>query len=293
MIGRFLGRGSVPLSRLANLRALSPRERFFQVANALLVPVLAERLHVAHVVEFPKCGGSWVRNSILTYLGKTPNVNARLVSRDDVLHGHRLHRSFYRWPIIVVRDPRDTYASLFHHETTLNRVRDVPTVFDRHFRRTPGRDLRDEFADYLEVRLRGRFHPYFTYSDFVESWLDRPGICLVRYEDMLARPEAELSRILAFLGLAADPERVRAAVAENSFANQTRRLYGSERAPGQEDATKFLRKGVSGDWKNHFDERSCRIFWEVEGGALRRLGYAGDRGWIDDFVRERRGGNAA
>lgn len=285
MIGRILGRGSVPLSRLVDLRALTLRARGYQLVNAALVPIVGERLRVTHVVEFPKCGGSWVRNCVLTYLGLEPNVNSHIVRRNDVLHGHRLYRSFYNWPIIVVRDPRDTYVSLFHHETSLNRVRNVQSDFDRYFVRDPDRDVREDFADYLDARFSRRFHPWFTYAEFTRSWLDRQGILLVRYEDMLKDAEHQIVRILEFIGHPVDRERVRESVAENSFARQTRRLYGEARDPGQGDATKFLRKGVSGDWRNHFNARACERFWETEGEALRRLGYESDAGWIPAFLQ--------
>jgi len=284
MIGRALGRETASLKRLINLENIPLSQRGYQLANALIVPVLARPLGIAHVVEFPKCGGSWIRDSILSYTGGTKNVNERIVRRNDVLHGHRLFRRFYRWPIIVVRDPRDMYVSLYHHETSLKQRRERSLDIEKHFRRDPSRSLQDDFASYLEVRLTTRMHPWFYFSEFLDSWLNRPGICLVRYEDMLGDPEAELARIIRFLGHPVDLNRLALAVEENSFANQTRRRYGVARTQGDADNTKFLRRGVAGDWRNHFNRLSCDLIWKLEGSSLKRLGYEADRSWIGSFL---------
>ena len=46
----------------------------------------------------------------------------------------------------------------------------------------------------------------------------------------------------------------------------------------------FERKGIAGDWRNHFDPRSCELLERHEGESLRRLGYEADASWIERFV---------
>ena len=36
---------------------------------------------------------------------------------------------------------------------------------------------------------------------------------------------------------------------------------------------KFMRKGVIGDWKNHFDQEALDIFNELAGPMMENLGY--------------------
>ena len=46
------------------------------------------------------------------------------------------------------------------------------------------------------------------------------------------------------------------------------------RAAGEENAKSYLRKGVAGDWRNHFSDEAEAVFERHAGEALRRLGYA-------------------
>jgi hypothetical protein len=48
---------------------------------------------------------------------------------------------------------------------------------------------------------------------------------------------------------------------------------------GEEDITSFLRKGIEGDWKNHFSEAHKQKFKEIAGDLLIELGYERDYRW--------------
>ena len=89
----------------------------------------------------------------------------------------------------------------------------------------------------------------------------------VRYEDLLTRPHEELGRLFEFLGVACNRAGLEHIIEQKSFAKQ------SGRSPGDSDPTSFFRKGVAGDWRNHFTDRDVEIFDSVAGETLRRLGY--------------------
>jgi hypothetical protein len=261
--------------------------RAVQLANTALTPLLARPFRLTHVVEFPKCGGSWVRNMIRTYLGSDAYLGNRLIFPDAVIHTHRLYRRSYRKPIIVVRDPRDVYVSFYYHETRYEE-REKHQSISRYFQSDPRRPLREDFAAYLEAKLTKPSHPWFTYSEFVDSWLGRPGIFVVRYVDFLEDAESTLTQLLRFLGRPIDPGRLRHAIEVNRFERQTQERYGQARTPGEADDSKFLRKGIAGDWQNHFNRASCELLERFDGRILRRLGYEKDRSWIDRFLDEQR-----
>jgi hypothetical protein len=101
-----------------------------------------------------------------------------------------------------------------------------------------------------------------------------PNYTEVRYEDLLVRPNEEVKRLLGFLGVDTDERLVESCVSQASFEKLSR---GRER--GQEDPSSFYRKGVAGDWKNHFSEEDRRVFKEEAGELLIRLGYEKDGGW--------------
>jgi hypothetical protein len=96
----------------------------------------------------------------------------------------------------------------------------------------------------------------------------------VRYEDLLERPYEEVGRLLGFLGVDARGTLVERCVLSASFERLSK---GRER--GQEDPSSFYRKGIAGDWKNHFTEEDKRVFKEEAGELLIRLGYEEDLDW--------------
>jgi hypothetical protein len=95
----------------------------------------------------------------------------------------------------------------------------------------------------------------------------------VKYEELLANPQAELKRLVGFLGADVSDKTVRECVSAASFE----RLSGG-RKRGQEEAS-FFRKGVAGDWKNVFTEKNKQEFKAAAGELLVRMGYEKDDDW--------------
>jgi hypothetical protein len=268
-----------------NLVNVPIRRRAYQAANFAIAAAVGGPLGICHVVEFPKCGGSWISNIIRSYVGSSFNQGYRLIGRDEVIQKHVRYRPDLARVVVVVRDPRDMLVSAYHHETSFSdREKSLP--IERYFRKDPERPVAEDFAEYLEAKLLHVTHPRFFYSQFLDSWLGRPGVCVVRYEDFLEDGGSQLIRVVRFLERPVELARIRSAVSENSFENTTRRLYGVERSTGVQDNTRFVRKGVVGDWKNHFSERSCRLVETFEGSSLRRLRYERDGTWVDAFLKE-------
>jgi hypothetical protein len=80
---------------------------------------------------------------------------------------------------------------------------------------------------------------------------------------MKERPEAELGRLLSFLGLPSDERVVRGCVERADF----RTLAGRE--PGQEAAS-YYRKGIVGDWRNHLSHAAAARALEIGEAFLAR-----------------------
>lgn len=271
-------------SRVFN-RKVKLSQRAFQVGNAVLEATMSRPLNIVHVVEFPKCGGSWVRNMLRTYRSTELFTYDRLVGRDEVVLTHRLYKRRYAKPIVLVRDPRDLYVSFYHYDNSYE-YSDQNSVLFRHFKHDEARPIREDFYEYLHAKLLIKSHPWFFYSQFLDSWLSRPNVCVVRYEDCLLEPETQLIRMLRFLDDPIDLERVAETVADTSFQAITRKKYGDSRKAGEGDNSKFHRKGIAGDWKNHFNSDACRLLERVEGCSLRRLGYESDSRWVERFKEE-------
>ncbi|HED14499.1 MAG TPA: hypothetical protein ENI62_12740, partial [Gammaproteobacteria bacterium] len=226
---------------------VSLEHRAYQIANAFITRLLCKPLSLVHVVEYPKSGGSWIRNMIRSYQGSRLFTGEGLIHRGDTVLVHRLYASHYCRPIIVVRDPRDIYVSFYYYETQYEN-RGKSLEIDKYYKRDPDKSLREDFAAYLEKKLLYPTHPWFFFSKFLDSWLNRPYICVVRYEDCLSDAEAQLVRILRFIDQPVDLELVRSTVEAANFKNITREKYGVSRKPAEANNLKFHRKGVAGDW---------------------------------------------
>lgn len=97
------------------------------------------------------------------------------------------------------------------------------------------------------------------WTDHVKSWRnpelgDR--ILYITYEEMLQDLREVLGRILKFLGRELSAEALDRVVSHGTFKNmKTNKMSNYSLVPEDiMDSKKspFLRKGIAGDWKNHF-----------------------------------------
>ena len=92
---------------------------------------------------------------------------------------------------------------------------------------------------------------------------------VVRYEDLLNRPEVETKRLLEFLGAETVEETVRRCME-----------WMSPRRGREKGRDARNRKGVAYyDWRKAFTERDKRIFKEAAGDSLIAAGYEVDHNW--------------
>ena len=61
----------------------------------------------------------------------------------------------------------------------------------------------------------------------------------------------------------------------------------TKREAGKEDRNNFLRKGIAGDWKNHFNEEAANIFHHYAGETLIKLGYEINDDWAKTFNKNK------
>lgn len=100
-----------------------------------------------------------------------------------------------------------------------------------------------------------------------------PRFIQFRYEELLRDPSI-VRRALRMLRVDDSDAAVEVCVAAGKF----QKLSGG-RAPGQEDRGNFFRKGVAGDWRNHFRDEDKRVFKEEAGRTLIELGYESSENW--------------
>lgn len=176
----------------------------------------------------------------------------------------------------VVRATERPYAVLTRD------LRDICVSWSHYVRVTPAHPRHRELKDVPVPGVMAWFieHRLDDYIEWQLGWLrelgseaGRPGI-LVRYEELLADTPGQFDRILDHFGIDLVPE-VRASIVE---AQRFSRVTG--RQPGQEDAKSFNRKGIAGDWRNHFTPEHREAFERVARGRLVETGYELGEAWL-------------
>ncbi|AEH45602.1 sulfotransferase [Thermodesulfatator indicus DSM 15286] len=99
------------------------------------------------------------------------------------------------------------------------------------------------------------------------------GLFSISYEEMLNNNKAIAIKILNFLGLNYTNDILENMIHKSSFEFRTGRKRG------EANKKSFYRKGVSGDWRNHFSEKEKEIFKKIAGDLLIKLGYEKGYDW--------------
>jgi hypothetical protein len=229
------------------------------------------------VTEYPKSGGSWFSQMLSEYLDIPFPRNKMPKLECCVMHGHYLYFPTMKNVFVVLRDGRDLMVSYYYH-SYFKHERFNAGLVERMRRELPFPDydnIRKNLPQFIRYKFTTKRAPRFTWTEFVESWLNKDGVAFVKYENLLADPVKEFSRAMkAVYDHDLDLEKVKYVVAKYSFKNV------AKRDPGQENKRSFLRKGIRGDWKNHFTDEARKVFNSYAGDTLVKLGYEADSSWI-------------
>ncbi len=229
------------------------------------------------VNEYPKSGGSWVGEMLSDAL-KVPFPRNRLpVFKSSILQGHTLKSWNMHNVVIVWRDGRDLLVSqyyywLFKNERFNSRLVDRSRG-DLQF--TDYQDIKNNLPIFMKYIFDDKRSIDISWTDFVNKWADCERCVHVKYEDLRTQPFVELSRIVNELtGKTLEDDEIQNIIDAHSFERK------SKRKPGDENIHSFMRKGIIGDWKNHFTSKSRKLFDDYAGNALISLGYEEDHSWV-------------
>jgi lipopolysaccharide transport system ATP-binding protein len=258
----------------------APRSLFQGVLNRVRALVSPEPTPTVFHITHHKAGSQWI-NRIFHALAydrlvlperddaqfrKRPIQSGKIyptvyVTRDQ-FHHVAIPRNSRRF--VVIRDLRDTLVSGYF---SIKHSHDMDAEGDLRLRdRMSTASEEDGLLEILDSWLPAR-------AAVQESWLDGPDD-LIKYEDLLARDEEILARVLiGHCKLKVTPARLREVVRANSF--QAR----SGREPGAEDIHSHERKGIAGDWRNHFTPRVKAAFKARFAKLLIATGYERGSDW--------------
>lgn len=166
-------------------------------------------------------------------------------------------------PYFIFRDPRDVVVShVFYvtdmearhvHHQYYSSLPDFDARLNASILGRPGADV--EFPD-----IATRFAPYL-------GWLDCPQVLAIHFEDLINERTASLSRILDQL-----ETRISLPVPRQAILDALESSIDPKRSP-------TFRSGKTGEWRKHFTDKHKRIFKDVAGDLLIRLGYEKDDHW--------------
>ncbi len=209
----------------------------------------------------------------------------------------------------VVRDPRDIVVSAYFSHLHSHSTSEWPEL-SAHRERLKA--VSKEEGIMLEMDFRaGQFDEMMSWPDAAPA-----NVLRLKFEELSARPYEKFLEIFGFLGILDQNEptassRVRFVLAkvgaklraktgvrltplaipripaerilgiawENRFS---RKAGGREK--GTEDVTSHYRKGVAGDWLNHFTPEHVEYFNRRYFSLLFKYGYEADTNWTQRYV---------
>lgn len=218
------------------------------------------------ICTFPKQGSHWITNLVSCLLSKEPieNYQSKSFPLIDLIPSAVFtslprprvlgtHLKFDRMPeqhfqnggktIFLVRNVKDTAVSYYYHMVNM--------IID-------DKKTNVSWAFFLEHFLNGTM-PYGSYFDYLDSWepvlKKRPDILTVMYESLVKDPLKELRTIQTYLGTNKTDEELLKILDRCQLKSLKADIDSGKtrsRLVDEEGKSFLYRKGVIGDWKNHF-----------------------------------------
>jgi hypothetical protein len=199
----------------------------------------------------------------------------------------------------IVRDPRDLFVSSYFSHLYSHPIQDWLKL-EEHRQRLL------QFGKDEGLMLEMEFSKDVV-NDHIYNWnYSLPNILELKMEDLIQPPHQKILEIFRFLGLlkkdnqfvkimdilikkfasAGVEKKLRALNKKISPFELNEVIYNNRfskkaggRNCGEENIHSHYRKGIAGDWKNHFSEEHIRFFKENFNDALTKLGYEADHQW--------------
>lgn len=205
-------------------------------------------------------------------------------SPSSVIHGQVVRDMHSLYPdakvVNIVRDGRDVLISErfrnFVEESKFLTAEDKRIISDLKTDPAPfGNGRRSLFTETFIRNIAKRWADDLTEIDSEGKRLYEKKYILLRYEDMLAKPYVELSRLWKFLGV----KKMGKTLEKKLLAEMSSNPDEEWQTKRNEGIASFLPKGQAGNWQRLFTSRDKALYKEIAGDVLVKWGYEKDLGW--------------
>lgn len=170
----------------------------------------------------------------------------------------RKYRTFF-----ILRDPRDLVTSwYFSAKISHKPVWPIPEM------RAALEGLDETDGLKYVIDKVASFGTFEAQRGWVEAATIDPNANVFRYEDFAADNGAFLAQLLNYLQIKMPAAEFEALCDRHAYSKKAK-----GRAQGEENVDSHYRKGVAGDWENHFNDEIMAHFRAVTGDTLEVLGY--------------------
>uniref|UniRef100_A0A1W7RCZ7 Sulfotransferase n=1 Tax=Agkistrodon contortrix contortrix TaxID=8713 RepID=A0A1W7RCZ7_AGKCO len=153
--------------------------------------------------------------------------------------------------IYVVRNPKDVAVSYYHFQRMAKFFPDPIS-----------------FEDFLHNFMAGTVH-YGSWFEHVKGWLscqEELGLFCITYEELHQDLKHCVAQLSAFLDHPVEPDQVDCILEHCSFAVMKENIMVNGKLVPPEimdlQKSQFMRKGIVGDWRNHFSPKQSALFNE-------------------------------
>jgi len=95
-----------------------------------------------------------------------------------------------------------------------------------------------------------------SWKTHLMPYFEDKNIHKVRYESLLENPYSESKKILSFIGISVDDDRINQSISNQSFKNKKKQFLENK----QLGKANFMRKGEKEQWKSEFSRNENKLF---------------------------------